>query len=126
MGTGTFGKGSVQTILPLSNKGAIKLTTARYYTPAGRSIQAKGIDPDVQVEETPDGASARRLREADLIGHLGNDRDPNADAKTGEDKKPETARADRSKPYEFGSKDDYQLKQALNRLKGLPVEKGKT
>jgi carboxyl-terminal processing protease len=54
MGTQTFGKGSVQTILPLGNNTAIKLTTARYYTPSGRSIQAKGITPDIVVEETAD------------------------------------------------------------------------
>ena len=71
MGTQTFGKGSVQTILPLPGNTAIKLTTARYYTPNGRSIQAKGIVPDIIVEETPNGDSgAARLREADLEHHL--------------------------------------------------------
>jgi carboxyl-terminal processing protease len=119
MGTRTFGKGSVQTILPLNNNSAIKLTTARYYTPSGRSIQAKGIDPDIVVEEYANGSSVKRLREADLEGHLGNDRDPEAEAKAAaqgnavpEEKTPER------KPFEFGSKDDYQLSQALNQLKG--------
>ncbi|MCL1861373.1 MAG: S41 family peptidase, partial [Proteobacteria bacterium] len=70
MGTRTFGKGSVQTTLPLTNSGAIKLTTARYYTPKGRSIQAKGIDPDVVIEESALGGSIKRLRESDLQRHL--------------------------------------------------------
>ncbi|MDR1662544.1 MAG: S41 family peptidase [Azoarcus sp.] len=125
MGTRTFGKGSVQTILPLANAAALKLTTGRYYTPSGRSIQAKGIDPDIVVEESAQGGSAKRLREADLQGHLGNDRDPEETAdKAGDDKKTlEAAEAGRPKPFEYGSPDDYQLAQALNQLKGLPVEK---
>jgi len=71
MGTQTFGKGSVQTVLPLSNNAAIKLTTARYFTPSGRSIQAKGITPDIIVEESANGESRERIREADLERHLG-------------------------------------------------------
>jgi carboxyl-terminal processing protease len=67
MGSQTFGKGSVQTILPLGNNSAIKLTTARYYTPNGRSIQAKGIEPDVAVD---DGSQRMAMREADLDRHL--------------------------------------------------------
>jgi carboxyl-terminal processing protease len=71
MGTQTFGKGSVQTVLPLSNNAAIKLTTARYFTPSGRSIQAKGITPDIVVEESANGNGSRtRVREADLERHL--------------------------------------------------------
>src|SRR5690606_37511565 len=70
MGSQTFGKGSVQTILPLGNNTAIKLTTARYYTPNGQSIQAKGITPDILDEET--GSNSRLLREADLSRHLSN------------------------------------------------------
>ncbi|MDR3214102.1 MAG: S41 family peptidase [Azoarcus sp.] len=123
MGTRTFGKGSVQTILPLANAAALKLTTARYYTPNGRSIQAKGIDPDIVVEESAQGGSAQRLREADLQGHLGNDRDPDADIKPEDSKALDAARAERPKPFEFGSADDYQFVQALNQLKGLPVDK---
>ena len=72
LGSQTFGKGSVQTVLPLPNNTAIKLTTARYYTPSGRSIQAKGIEPDIQVEETANGDRGPRLREADLDHHLDN------------------------------------------------------
>ncbi len=77
IGTQTFGKGSVQTIMPLGNNTAIKLTTARYYTPSGRSIQAKGITPDVIVEEP--GAAQARVREADLQRHLGNGQDKDAE-----------------------------------------------
>jgi carboxyl-terminal processing protease len=70
MGQQTFGKGSVQTILPLGNNTAIKLTTARYYTPNGRSIQAKGITPDIPLESAIDKNASLRLREADLSKHL--------------------------------------------------------
>lgn len=129
MGTQTFGKGSVQTVLPLSNSTAIKLTTARYYTPSGRSIQAKGITPDVAVEESANGGTRERLREADLDHHLENDKDkalpvvpevkdPKAKAKS---KKNEFDDELPTKPLEFASKDDYQLNQALNLLKAWQI-----
>ncbi|MCK0506946.1 S41 family peptidase [Aromatoleum anaerobium] len=129
MGTQTFGKGSVQTILPLNSNTAIKLTTARYYTPSGRSIQAKGIEPDIIVEETANGSS-RRLREADLDRHLGNDRDPEAEPKKADepkagDKSPADDEADALPRPELASKDDYQLNQALNLLKGLQIVQNK-
>jgi carboxyl-terminal processing protease len=123
IGTTTFGKGSVQTILPLGNNTAIKLTTARYFTPHGRSIQAKGITPDIVVEEP--GAPASRVREADLVKHLSGDK-PEPAAKP-EEKKPDApaqpgaSRPEDQKPIELGSADDFQLKQAVNHLKGLPV-----
>jgi carboxyl-terminal processing protease len=121
IGTQTFGKGSVQTIMPLNNSTAIKLTTARYYTPSGRSIQAKGITPDVIVEE-PGASPASRLREADLERHLQNDRDAEAEKKGAPRVKPAaTAPAELPKPIEMGSKDDFQLAQALNFLQGKPV-----
>ncbi len=134
MGTQTFGKGSVQTVLPLPGKTAIKLTTARYYTPSGRSIQAKGIEPDIVVEETPNGTSRERLREADLERHLANDQPGKEGAKPAPKKdKPERTEkngkgeADKDeahvKPFELASKDDYQLTQALNLLKALNVIK---
>ncbi len=121
LGTQTFGKGSVQSILPLSHTTAIKLTTARYYTPNGRSIQAKGITPDYLVEETPEGESgAFRLREVDLTRHLSNDKSP--EARPVVPKPSDTAQEPKDrKPIEFGSADDYQLSQALNFLKGQPV-----
>ncbi len=130
MGTQTFGKGSVQTILPLGNNTAIKLTTARYYTPGGRSIQAKGIEPDILVEDPSASEGAFHLREADLEKHLINDKP--SDSKPGNagkstlsapnDKSGETVK---SAPAEFGSKNDYQLTQALNLLKGMQILQGK-
>jgi len=126
MGTQSFGKGSVQTIMPLNNSTAIKLTTARYYTPNGRSIQAKGITPDVMVEEP--GAPRDRIREADLIKHLeGADEAAQSKSKeapaTQADKPGDSSgsAAPNTKPIELGGPDDFQLKQALNQLKGLPV-----
>jgi carboxyl-terminal processing protease len=132
MGVQTFGKGSVQTVLPLGNGTGIKLTTARYYTPGGRSIQAKGIVPDIVVE---DPASAGRdsgifrLREADLDKHLLNDK-PSTDKSNTSGKStlpPPDTNEDgaNAKPAEFGSKDDYQLNQALNLLKGIQILQGK-
>jgi carboxyl-terminal processing protease len=123
LGTQTFGKGSVQSILPLSNTTAIKLTTARYYTPNGRSIQAKGITPDYLVEETPGGDThAFRLREADLTRHLLNDREREAEVRSGIPAPTDPAQVPQDrKPVEFGSADDYQLAQAVNYLKGQPV-----
>jgi len=132
MGTQSFGKGSVQTILPLGNNTAIKLTTARYYTPNGRSIQAKGITPDIVVEEaTVSGIEdGTRLREADLERHLANDKQP-------EDKpeppkaappksvpKPKGGEESKVELLEFGGKNDYQLNQAINLLKGLQILQG--
>jgi carboxyl-terminal processing protease len=132
LGTQTFGKGSVQTILPLTSNTAIKLTTARYYTPKGQSIQAKGITPDLWVEETADGSIVDRLRvrEADLNRHLagqepGGAKSKDADKKKADPKSParSTTTTDQkdTKPIEFGSADDYQLQQAMNHLKGKPV-----
>ncbi|MBA4314908.1 MAG: peptidase S41 [Alcaligenaceae bacterium] len=117
LGTQTFGKGSVQTILPLNNNTAIKLTTARYYTPNGRSIQAKGIEPDYVVTETPEGDIVERVREADLTRHLSNDKGEETPSSKNSDS---NKNAD-MKPIVFGEKDDYQLQQALNYLKGKPV-----
>ena len=130
IGSQTFGKGSVQTIRPLTADTAVKLTTARYYTPKGRSIQAKGIVPDFLVDENADGdgLNGLRLREADLDKHLTNDRDKE-DAKGANDELEEQMRivaAERHrKPLEFGSSEDFQLQQALNHLKGLPVQLSK-
>jgi carboxyl-terminal processing protease len=133
MGTQTFGKGSVQTILPLGNNTAIKLTTARYYTPNGRSIQAKGIEPDIVVEDpaTTSQDNAFRLREADLEHHLINDRQSSDDEKS--DIKPivqpkgssKSNEAGKTGITEFGSKNDFQLNQALNLLKGMSILQGK-
>jgi carboxyl-terminal processing protease len=122
IGTQTFGKGSVQTIMPLGNNTAIKLTTARYYTPGGRSIQALGITPDIIVEDPSD--TATRVREADLQRHLENGRaaaDEKKESSVQRAKPAPTPPADQ-KPVELGSKDDFQLSQALAFLKGEPVK----
>src|SRR6185436_2277412 len=127
IGTQTFGKGSVQTIMPLGNSTAIKLTTARYYTPSGRSIQARGIVPDVLVDD-PTSSGQIRVREADLDRHLNNDQDKDVEAAraavegqrqtavtpTPSDEKP-------APPLESASEKDFQFQQAVNFLKGRPV-----
>ena len=118
LGTQSFGKGSVQTVLPLDDKRGIKLTTALYYTPSGTSIQAKGITPDIIVEEieVPKAAAAKTdafagFSEADLSGHLLN---KNADQATNN----EAIKDDKTLLHE-----DYQLYAALTILKGLAVAK---
>jgi carboxyl-terminal processing protease len=137
MGNQTFGKGSVQTVRPLGPDSGLKITTARYYTPSGKSIQARGIVPDVLLDETEAGNlfSVLRTREADLDKHLSSGqsaevKDP-AREKAREEalkkleeesKKPPQDR----KPTEFGGDKDFQLIQALNRLKGLTVIASKT
>ena len=138
MGTTSFGKGSVQTVLPLPGNAAIKLTTARYFTPSGRSIQAKGIAPDIVVEESANGASSTRLREADLENHLENgNKDASAPAAPvkPQSKAPAKTKASPGKDEsdepnepptrELASKKDYQLNQALGLLKGLQIMQNK-
>ena len=122
MGTQTFGKGSVQTILPLGNGTAIKLTTARYYTPNGRSIQAKGITPDIVVEDATitSGEAGIRVREADLRNRLENPQGNETEAPAATIPAPEVKPAD-DQAAESSVKDDYQLGQALNLLKGLQI-----
>ncbi len=137
MGTQTFGKGSVQTILPLGNNTAIKLTTARYYTPNGQSIQAKGITPDI-VDESEE--SSRQLRESDLSRHLRSNKSESGDDNTngGEPKKQNEAAGNKTKskkatdsakkktaPAEFGSSDDALLAKAITYLKNSNGKKKK-
>lgn len=110
MGTKTFGKGSVQTIIPMSNGAALKITTARYYTPNGRSIQATGIVPDIETEEakvTKREGTDEGLHEADLTRHLEND-------KAGSANNGKSVKLD-------SSGEDYQLQEALNLLKGISI-----
>jgi carboxyl-terminal processing protease len=112
MGQQTFGKGSVQTIVPVNERTAVKLTTARYFTPNGRSIQAEGIVPDIQlanVQLTRGEERATRLKEADLAGHLVNPED------NGDKKKKHKA------SEQNGAEEDYALSEALNLLKGLAI-----
>lgn len=115
MGTQTFGKGSVQTIMPLPDGAAVKLTTARYFTPSGRSIQAEGITPDVKLDAVriAEVEATQTIKEADLNGHLDN---PNGDAAAPSDKTPPAAQ-----PALAAS--DYPLNEALNLLKGLALYK---
>jgi carboxyl-terminal processing protease len=137
LGSQTFGKGSVQTVRPLGPDTGLKLTTARYYTPSGKSIQAKGIVPDVMVDETEEGNvfALLRTREADLDKHLGNGqsaeiKDParekaRDDARKKAEDEARKGPSDRKMP-EFGTDKDFQLVQALNQLKGRPVLISKT
>jgi len=132
MGTQSFGKGSVQTILPLGNGTAIKLTTARYFTPAGRSIQAKGITPDIVVEEATINAKeddgAVRVREADLGRRLSNPQDSKGATPPAAEEAPKPgAKAPEDKPEgpDVVSKSDYQLNEAVNLLKALAIVSNK-
>ncbi len=124
VGTKSFGKGSVQTVMPLRGDGAMRLTTARYYTPSGRSIQALGVSPDIIVEQPPrkpeptseeeDASIARPLRtEADLRGSLNND-------SLSEDERRQIE-ADRAAAEEAAKlrESDYQLAYAIDLLRGL-------
>jgi carboxyl-terminal processing protease len=122
MGTRTFGKGSVQTIWPLATGDAIKLTTARYYTPSGHSIQAKGIMPDIEVTEIAGGKQLPMLREADLAGHLAAVKDAGDAADAGK-KDPAEYSLDDIPPVrlEYASANDRQFREALNLLKGMAI-----
>jgi carboxyl-terminal processing protease len=133
LGEKSFGKGSVQTVIPLPGHGAMRLTTARYYTPSGRSIQAKGIEPDISVEQAKveHVAMGKRLQESDLHGALENPDDaakakeaapvdgtakdnpekPAANDKTSENKRPDAANPD----------DDYQLSRAVDLIRGVSL-----
>ncbi|TWO72222.1 S41 family peptidase [Caenimonas sedimenti] len=137
LGSQTFGKGSVQTVRPLGPDTGLKLTTARYYTPNGKSIQAKGIVPDVMVDESEEGNvfSVLRTREADLDKHLGAGQGPEVKDPAREKAREEARKKaeeeakkgpDARRPPEFGSDKDFQLVQALNQLKGRPVLVSKT
>ena len=122
MGTDSFGKGSVQTVMPLGDNYGIKLTTARYYTPDGRSIQAKGIEPDIQVKqaEVKDVQTGKRFTEADLPGHLDNGQKSGEQSKS-EQKDDSDGESERKKAEEEAARRDYQLRSALNLLKGMNI-----
>ncbi len=119
VGERTFGKGSVQSILPLGNGAAVKLTTARYYTPNGRSIQAEGIVPDIQLKPlkvaADNGADSDAIKEADLTGHLRNDKTNGKPAEGAE------GAVDSKAPDGDLARSDYQLYEALNLLKGMTL-----
>lgn len=120
MGTQSFGKGSVQTLLPLGNDRALKLTTSLYYTPDGRSIQAQGITPDIEVREglvTRETPRRGVYSEADLAGHLGNRDEPGSEP---EEESP--------RPVTSGEQiiiGDYQLNEALTLLRGWHIMQGR-
>jgi len=121
IGNRSFGKGSVQSVLPLGEDSGIKLTTARYYTPSGRSIQLTGVAPDIEVADTAHGNLFRVRREVDLSRHLANGTvDESALAHPDDDAQDADIPAD-FKMFEFGGADDYQLRQAINFLEGRPV-----
>lgn len=127
MGNQTFGKGSVQVILPISEDTAIKITTSRYYTPSGRSIQALGVTPDLMVTDTAKGDLFTIVREVDLQKHLTNGQGKEADSKTEDITIIEEVPAkgdDAPKPFKFGEADDFQLDQAVNFLLGKTVNRG--
>ena len=113
LGTKTFGKGSVQTILPMKNGAALKLTTARYYTPNNRSIQATGIQPDIvsrQLElATSPEPTHGGIRESDLAGHLENENGGSNET------------VDETAPVERLQDRDFEIGEALNLLKGMVI-----
>jgi len=118
VGRRTFGKGVVQTVLPLDNDHAVKITTARYYTPNGTSIQAEGIKPDIALADLAvnktDSVAVLVSSEADLPNHLANE-----DSKLGKD-----IDNDGSAENAKLATQDYALSQALNVLKGLALNRG--
>lgn len=138
LGTKSFGKGSVQTVIPLPGNGAMRLTTARYYTPSGRSIQATGIEPDIIVEQAriEELAMGQRLRESDLRGALGKNHNEKAQREAEEAKSTEFEAAKEAEKNKASSAEpdkdaadgekpqDYQLIRALDLLNGLHLYKG--
>jgi len=145
MGKTTFGKGSVQTVRPLTNDTGIKLTIAYYYTPTGKSIQAKGIRPDIPVDQNPEGDPDDALitREIDTERHLHNKQESEEPEMNEREqrrveelrrleeenakKTPEERDKERKKkPIEFGSAEDFMLQQAIAQLEGQPVKRSKS
>ena len=126
VGTKSFGKGSVQTVMPLRGNGAMRLTTSRYYTPSGRSIQALGVSPDILVEQPPRAPQTEEEEttnrpdrsEADLRGRLNNDSLTEDEIKQIEE---DRARAELAAKLR---EDDYQLAYAIDILRGLSVMAG--
>src|ERR1044071_5478977 len=130
IGTKSFGKGSVQTIIPLAGHGAMRLTTARYYTPSGRSIQARGIDPDIvveaaKIERTPakDDKTASAADKKDDKSASAADKKDDKGAKG--DKGDAAAEKSSVDPSIIGTPDDYQLARAVDMLRGIALFNGK-
>ena len=132
MGGQTFGKGSVQQVIPLDKQGktGVKLTIARYYTPNGTSLQARGVIPDVFVDDFADGRNGHYSRESDLPKHLSNDSGVAVDKKRDVwdewSKEPDEPKKNPDEPvFKYGNANDFPLKQAINQLKGQPVQTSK-
>ena len=133
MGRRSFGKGSVQTILPMNNRTALKLTTARYFTPNGRSIQAEGIKPDIVIDKVKvsslKNANNDVIKEADLSRHLANpvtDKDEPTSASPDKSKSPAVKDNDKESANQGPlAERDYELYEALNMLKGMSMLNGK-
>lgn len=126
LGTKTFGKGSVQTVIPISGHGAIRLTTARYYTPSGTSIQAKGITPDIEVEQAKleklDKNSGVGISEATLRGHLVNDQEKTTETTPIEVTIPAKTETKPTAPSkDISAAEDYQLSRALDLIRALSI-----
>jgi carboxyl-terminal processing protease len=126
IGTKSFGKGSVQTIIPLAGHGAMRLTTARYYTPAGRSIQARGIDPDIVVEAAKIERAAAKDDKTASAADKKDDKSAKSD-KDDKDKGKGDATAEKSSvdPSIIGTPEDYQLARAVDMLRGIALFNGK-
>ena len=129
IGTKSFGKGSVQTIIPLAGHGAMRLTTARYYTPSGRSIQARGIDPDIVVEAAKIAKDEKAADKTAKAGDKKDDKSAKKDDKPGDNKDDKsdssTAAEGTIDPAVMGTADDYQLARAVDMLRGIALFNGR-
>ena len=122
LGTKSFGKGSVQTIIPLSGRGAMRLTTALYYTPSGRSIQKVGIKPDIVVEQARVESLAQRgllRREVDLRGALNNGNEPEKESTSPSGSPTSKGESQPSDQAKQANRQDFQLQRALDLLRGV-------
>ena len=124
LGTKSFGKGSVQTIIPVANSGAMRLTTARYYTPSGRSIQGEGIEPDIVVEPAKIEIIDKKkiIREGDLDGALKNTNGSQYKKKNSKKKKSKSGKKGKNKDKDE-KEQDYQLERAIDLLRGISLYK---
>ena len=120
IGTKSFGKGSVQTIIPLAGHGAMRLTTARYYTPSGRSIQARGIDPDIVVEAAKIAKEEKAAKAGDKTAKAPDKKDEKKD-----DKSDAAAEPGAIDPAIMGTADDYQLARAVDMIRGITLFNGR-
>jgi carboxyl-terminal processing protease len=125
IGTKSFGKGSVQTIIPLAGHGAMRLTTARYYTPSGRSIQARGIDPDIVVEAAKIAKDEKAADKTAKAGDKKDDKTAKKDDKKDDKSDSSAAEQGAVDPAVIGTADDYQLARAVDMLRGIALFNGR-